>query len=52
MTNPKTLATMAFYAYLTFVAGPKYIGTPAGYVAGAGASYALWTTVGKDFAYS
>lgn len=51
--NVKYAAIMAFYGYLTFKAGPDYFnGTPIGYVAGAGVSYALWETVGKQMAYS
>ena len=52
LENPKLLATMAFYAYLTMRAGPQYFGEPIGYVAGAAGSYALWTTVGRSFAYN
>ena len=32
---------MALYAYLTLKAGPDYLGTPLGYVAGAAGSYVL-----------
>lgn len=47
--NAKFVGVMAFYAYLTLKAGPEYLGTPQGYVAGAVASYALYETVGKKF---
>ena len=49
--NVKYAAIMAFYGYLTFKAGPDYLGKPVGYLVGAGVSYALWETVGKEMAY-
>ena len=40
--NARFAAIMAFYAYLTLKAGPDYLGTPLGYVAGAAGSYLLY----------
>lgn len=48
--NVRFMGVMAFYAYLTLKLGPDYLGTPQGYIAGAAASYALYETVGRDFA--
>jgi hypothetical protein len=47
--NARFAAVMAFYGYLTLYAGPRYLGTPQGYIAGAAASYALYETVGREF---
>jgi len=49
--NARYAAVMAFYAYLTLKAAPDRLGVPEGYIVGAAASYALWVTVGRDFAY-
>ena len=49
--NGRFAAVMAFYGYLTFKAGPDYLGTPNGQLAGGLASYALWEYYGRDFAY-
>ena len=48
--NSRFVAIMTFYAYLTFKLGPDYLGTPNGYIAGAAGSFALYQTVGRDFA--
>ncbi len=48
--NTRFAAIMAFYAYVTLKLGPDYLGKPQGYVAGAAASYALYKSVGRQFA--